>query len=220
MKDKEIEEKLQDGAGNIKMSEFDKLWQQLKPRIEQEIQKKIRRRKIWRTLATSVACVLITCSVALSIALSKPTSPSKDTVLYLNSDLTAVPQDKTSFLMAINNSGLEVVDLSRFELDVCSVFQTEDKKVKGGKSEFLDSKENPTCIVLLKFYSNDVEVSDDYYNVLDMYHTTQSGATIGYRHESSFNKYYVKAEYKSMQYYMEYVGIGDTITQFFEMFFE
>ena len=151
----------------------------------------------------------------------EPTTPTlPPPVYYLNDDLTLVNTDEANFLSSIQSSSVPVVDLSRFKSETCTIFETDTGVVKGGRVDFLDSQELPTCMIQLKFYAEDVKVSDIYEDIYDTNYTTQSGAIIEYKYESAFSKYYIKAEYKTVQYFMEYTGVNETVTQFFEMFFQ
>lgn len=220
MENKDIEQKLQECAEEIKTPEFEKLWQEIKPRIEEEKKKKAYWRKIWRPLAAGVACIAITCAIVLPIALRQPINTPNDSVLYLNDDLTTVVTDEMEFLSMISGSNMKVVALSRFVLSNCFIFETEEKEVKGGRTDFLDNKDAPTCMIVLKFYSNDVEVSDDYYSNFNAYYTTKLGAVIQYKYDEEVFKAYAKADYNDVQYFIEYTGASEAVTQFFEMFFE
>ena len=183
MENKDVEQKLQECAEEIKTPEFEKLWKEIKPRIEEEKKKKVYWRKIWRPLATGVACIAITCAIVLPIALRQPINTPNDSVLYLNDDLTTLVTSEIEFLSMVNASNMRIVDLSRFIHGKCSIFETEEKEIKGGSTEFLDNNVAPTCMISLKFYSNDVEVSDDYYSNFNAYYTTKSGANIEYKNE-------------------------------------
>jgi hypothetical protein len=141
-------------------------------------------------------------------------------VYYLNDDLTLVNTDEANFLSSIQSSSVPVVDLSRFKSETCTIFETDTGVVKGGRVDFLDSQETPTCMIQLKFYAEDVKVSDMHYDNFDLGYTTQSGAVIEYKYDADLSKYYIKAEYKTVQYFMEYMGVNETVTQFFEMFFQ
>lgn len=223
MERKDVEEKLQEAADEIKTPEFEKLWENIQPQIEKESKRK--KSFVFYKVFAPIACCLVAICVALPFILPKennePTTPSTPPpVYYLNDDLTIVLTDEINFLTAVQNSEVQVVDFSRFKMDSCATFETDAGMLKGGKTNFLDSQEMPTCMIQLKFYAGDVKVSDDLYNECNLNYTTQSGAIIEYKYESAFGKYYIKAEYKTVQYFMEYIGVNETVTQFFEMFFQ
>lgn len=219
MEREDVEQKLQEKANEIQPSEFKELWAGIQPRIEEESKKK--KVSFYKVLAPIACCLLVICATLPFIfpkGSDDPTTPPP--VYYLNEDLTTVMTDETNFLTAVQTSSVPVVDLSRFDLEACTIFETDTGVLKGGDTNFLDNQDAPTCMIRLKFYAQDVEVSDDLYNECNLNYTTQSGAVIEYKYESTFGKYYIKAEYKTVQYFMEYVGVNETVTQFFETFFQ
>ncbi|MBQ7370234.1 MAG: hypothetical protein IJW58_04585 [Clostridia bacterium] len=218
MEREEIEKKLQEKANETKIPDFESVWEKIEPRITEQKKEPTRWRKFIRPLAVTFACVAITCGIVLPIVLQKP-PVDPPPVYYLNDDLTSVSTVESELLNALQNSTIQVVDLSRFKLDRCFILKTDNGIVKGGRADFLDNQENPTCLIQLKFYDKDVQVSDNHYENLESSYVTQSGAIIEYKHESAFNKFYIKAEYKTVQYFMEYMGATETVTQFFETFF-
>lgn len=225
MERKDVEQKLQESAEELQIPEFEELWENLQPRIEREKERKKKRAFILSKVLAPIACCAVAICVALPFILPKesnePTTPTlPPPVYYLNDDLTIVNTDEANFLTLIQSSSVSVVNLARFKNEVCAIYTVDTGIVKGGKSDFLDSQENPTCVIHLKFYAEDVKVSDIYEDIYDTNYTTQSGAVIEYKYDEDLNKYYIKAEYKMVQYFMEYMGVNETVTQFFEMFFQ
>jgi hypothetical protein len=225
MERKDVEQKLQESAEEIQIPEFEELWESLQPRIEREKERKKKRNFVLYKLFAPIACCAVAICVALPFILPKesgePTPPTlPPPVYYLNDDLTIVNTDEANFLSSIQSSSVPVVDFSRFKNEVCAIYTIDTGDVKGGKSNFLDSQEIPTCMIQVKFYAEDVKVSDMHYDNFDLGYTTQSGAVIEYKYDADLSKYYIKAEYKTVQYFMEYTGVNETVTQFFEMFFQ
>ena len=219
MEKKEVEEILREKSDEIEETpDFNKIWEKIQPRIEKEK----KRRFVWRRILLPVACCAVVLGITLPFVLpqlihNEPTTPPP--VLYLNDDLQNVIVEEAEFHQAIQNSDVQVVDLTRFKLDVCSVFKTETGVVKGGNADFMDSQESPTCVINLDFYGNDVQVSNTNQIVYDTFYTTQSGAVIEYKFDQELSQYHIKAEYNSVQYFMDYTGVNETVTQFFENFF-
>jgi hypothetical protein len=223
MERKDVEQKLQEAADEIKTPEFEKLWENIRPQIEKESKRK--KSFVFYKVLAPIACCLVAICVALPFILPKennePTTPSTPPpVYYLNDDLTLVTTEENHFLASLQSSSVSVVDLSRFKIQMCTIFETDTGVLKGGRADFLDNQESPTCFINLKFYAGDVKVSDVHYDNFDLNYTTQSGAIIEYKFDGDLNKYYIKAEYKTVQYFMEYIGVNETVTQFFEMFFQ
>ena len=219
MEREDVEQKLQEKADEIQPPEFKELWAGIQPRIEEESKKK--KVSFYKVLAPIACCLLAICATLPFIfpkGSDDPTTPPP--VYYLNEDLTTVMTDETNFLTAVQTSSVPVVDLSRFQLESCATFETDKSILKGGATYFLDNQDAPTCMIQLRFYAQDVEVSDDLYNECNLNYTTQSGAIIDYKYDEELSKYYIKAEYKTVQYFMEYVGVNETVTQFFETFFQ
>ena len=218
MENKEVEEILREKSNETETPDFDKIWEKIQPRIEKEK----KRRFVWRRILLPVACCAVVLGGTLPFVLpqlihNEPTTPPP--VLYLNDDLIVVQTNEETFHQAIESSDVQVVDLTRFKLDTVSILKTDKEVVKGGKAIFLDSQESPTCMIELGFYSADIEVSDKYESVYDTYYTTQSGAVIEYKFDQELSQYHIKAEYNSVQYFMDYTGVNETVTQFFENFF-
>ena len=107
----------------------------------------------------------------------------------------------------------------RFELDGCALFATDKGVIKGGKADFLDSIQQPTCMLKMKFYDKDVKVSDNNENLYDTYWVSSKGAQVQYKYDTALSSSYIKAEYKKVQYYIEYTGARETLTAFLETFF-
>ncbi len=226
MNRKEIEEKLQQEANKIEMPSFESIWEKIEPRIkeidEQKEKEKPKKRNLLRPLAVTFACLVVTCLIILPFALQKPNEKPNDNeiIYYLNDDLIRTPVNTSEFLLSVQGSSIKAVDLSKFKIETSSIYKTDTGIVKGGELAFLDSEETPTCMIDLKFYDNDVQVTDTNENIYDTNYTTQSGATIEYKYDNELDKFYIKAEYKTVQYFMEYTGVNETVTQFFETFFE
>ena len=212
---KEVEEKLKQKAQEGTPPPFEQVW-----KGAPQPTKTISFWKKWfRPLVLATAGVAVACAIVLPIALRKPNAPANTDIYYQDDGLVKMTADKDTFLKAVQNSKISVVDLSRFPLDSCFIFETDTKVVKGGKVTFLDSEEAPTCLINLKFYNYDVQV-DEEEQVYDTYYTTKTGAILEYKYDEAFGKYYIKGEYKKVQYFMEYTGVNEMLTQFFENFFQ
>lgn len=212
---KEVEEKLKQKAQEGTPPPFEQVW-----KGAPQPTKTISFWKKWfRPLVLATAGVAVACAIVLPIALRKPNAPANTDIYYQDDGLVRTAVEETVFLEAVKNSTIQIVDLTRFQLNSCATYETDKSILKGGKTEFLDSQEQPTCMINLKFYNYDVQV-DEQEQIYDTYYTTQTGANIEYVYDTEISQYIIKAEYKKVQYFMEYTGVNEMLTQFFENFFQ
>ncbi|MBQ8876810.1 MAG: hypothetical protein IJY63_04625 [Clostridia bacterium] len=214
MTNKEIEQKLQESADKVEMRDFDEIWQEIGPRIVAE-QKK-RRIRWWLPIAASFLAVAVTAAIVLPQVLNG----NDEEIRYLDSELEKKVVDKTDFFTYIDQSDLEIVDLSSFEFFNASIYHTIDNETKGGYIEAYKEQTGVVHYFTLIFYDTSVEFSDTNFSELDLSYTTETGLHIAYKYNQLNGIYFVATEYKNVDYYMKYTLNGGEITEFFEEFFQ
>lgn len=243
MTNEELERKLQEAADQIQPRDFKEVWSGIGPQIKRK--KKAERRRVlrrWIPAVTSAACVLVGCVFAMRAVYQNslqvetpPEAPPASTVtdppvseppmeevyfaddLFFEGDL----QDD-EFDRIIEQTDMQLIVLTDYCITQANICKTENGIVKGGVLELLNSADNPTCVMRLKFYDADVEVSENEEIVYDQQYTTTSGAVVEYVVEDlgGARKYCVKTVYKDLQYFLEYTTVSDAGTQFFEELFD
>lgn len=219
MTDKEIEQKIRESADNTEIRDFDAVWQEIEPRITEQPKQRTRKLRRWMPIAASFLCVAVASSVALPFLLSgeknNGDSTSSEDIRYLDTELEKKPVDKTQFLSCLQQSNLYVVDLSAFEFLNSTIYQDDKETAKGGYVEAY----NTSHYFKLTFYDTCVDASELSFSELDLSYTTTKGVNIDYKYNQVNNIYFISAEYKDINYYMEYTYGGGDITEFFEEFF-
>ena len=225
MANKEIEQKIQESADNIEMRDFDEIWSEIGSQITAESKKKRIKWKRWMPIAASFLCVAVAGAVALPFILPNlqnggVDSSSSEEIRYLDAELEKKIVQRTEFFSFIGQSDLELVDLSSFEFLNLSIYQTLNNITKGGYVEAYKEQAGIVHYFILNFYDISVEYSDHNFSDFDLSYTTKTGVGIDYKYNSQYGVYYIQAEYKHIDYYMQYTPGGGEITEFFEEFFQ
>lgn len=225
MTNKEIEQKIQESADNIEMRNFEEIWGEIGPQITAESRKKPIKWKKWMPIAASFLCITVAGSIALPFILPNVfskgnNSSSSDEIRYLDSELEKMIVQKSEFFIYIEQSDLEIVDLTSFEFLNSSIYHTKDDETKGGYVEAYKEQAGIMHYLILNFYDTSVEYSDLNFSDFDLSYKTQMGVGIDYKYSEKQGLYYAQAEYKNVNYYMQYTPGGGEITEFFEEFFQ
>ena len=227
MTKEELEQKIQEGADNVGLRDFDKVWQEIEPKIAEKPIKK--RESFWRWAPIAVSCVCVAVGVCLALpyifsndSISSDSGSASDSseVRYLDTELHQKEVQSTEFYMEIEQSDLSVVDLSSFEFFNSFIYYDDNQIVKGGSVELYKEKEGKNYYFILDFYDINVEISNESFTGLELSYKTTQGAEISYKYKEVDNIYLISAEYQNVNYYMEYTDNGEDITQFFEEFFQ
>ena len=216
MTNKEIEQKLQESADKVEVRDFDEIWQEIGPRIVAEQKKRRIRWRRWLPIAASFLAVAVTAAIVLP----QVVNGNDEEIRYLDSELEKKVVDKTDFFTYIDQSDLEIVDLSSFEFLRSTIYHTDDEQIKGGAVEAYKEEAGIVHYFTLIFYDASVEVSDANFSKLDLSYTTETGLHIDYKYNQLNGIYFVATEYKNVDYYMQYTPGGGEITEFFEEFFQ
>lgn len=221
MKDEAIEKELENRAENIEVRDFSLVWDDIKESVTPAKKTKKRRIYHWVTAAVSAVC-LICCVVFLPMLLTKPAeNPEK---IYLLNQLGAVEVGEEKFYRELNKTDINYIDFSEYIESYHFLFQTEDKLTKGASLRLSDDSDNPTFILDIDFFDNDVEGKDIISPELDK-RFEKNGATIYYRvkeasEEESFYVYEIRTQYNSVKYYMEYTSMEPNVETFLDALFK
>ena len=216
MTNKEIEQKLQESADKVEVRDFDEIWQEIGPRIVAEQKKRRIRWRRWLPIAASFLAVAVTAAIVLP----QVVNGNDEEIRYLDSELEKKVVDKTDFFTYIDQSDLEIVDLSSFEFLRSTIYHTDDEQIKGGAVEAYKEQAGNVHYFILYFYDTSVEFSDINFSNCDVSYITKQGVNIDYKYNQTDNFYFATAEYKNVDYYMQYTPGGGEITEFFEEFFQ
>ena len=111
MTNREIEQKLQENADKVEMRDFDEIWQEIGPHIVAQQKKRRIRWRRWLPIAASFLAVGLTAAIVLPQVLKG----QDEEIRYLDSELERKAVQRTEFFTYIEQSDLEIVDLSSFE---------------------------------------------------------------------------------------------------------
>lgn len=222
MKDKELEKELENSIDNIEVRDFSLVWDDIKDKVKP---KKHTRRSLimrWGTVAASFFCLLMACSIILPIVIKQNTKESD--VTYFMEQLGAVSVEEKQFYEELNKEDIKHVDFSRYVGNFYVLLQTEDYKTKGGSIELSDDLENPTFLLTLQFYDDRVKgepIASPEFNL----NYEVNGGIIYYRIKESYPEeswyiYELRANYNSVNYYMEYMCFTEDIKPFLDEFFK
>ena len=219
MEDKEIEKLLQDSADNIPTRDFSEIWDNIKDVIEKEQPPKKAPAITFKRLLPIIlsACLVLCCAIGIPVYLHYVNLPTE--IIYYEDELGEDPVSQTEFLYGLSETNVEFIDFSKYSLSECVLYKTTDKEeVKGGK---VDVADNSSFIAKLKFYHKSVKL-DQADVTYDNNYTTTGGVVTEYKlasSESGIYVYKIKANYKSVNYFIELTCFSQDITPFLNNFF-
>lgn len=220
MQEKKIEEILQEKAEQIKVRNFDEVWQDIKGEIEKEQTPQIKEKKLgWKKcLSLSLASCFILVAIILTPYLLKEPKPVPEELFYADK-LSRYERSADDMLSGLSQANILHVDFSDYEIIDCGIYLTEDNKVKG--AEF-------TCVGINSFnffskiilYSSDVKLNIETNKDYDIEHKTSSyKAYYKLKESGSEYVYDIYAVKNGVQYVIEYTGISDNVVEFLNVFF-
>ena len=234
MTDREIEQKIQESADKIELRSFDEVWQEIEPRITEKPKKSTIKWRRWVPIVAACVCVGVAVGITLpffnlsdtvdggssSSSSSQLSSySSSEEIRYLDTELERKEVQRTGFFTGVEQSDLDVIDLSSFEFLSSALYYDNQEDTKGGFVEAYKEQAGVVHYFLLDFYDTSVEFSDVNFSNCNLLYTTQQGVAVNYKYNQLNNVYFISAEYKNINYYMKYTYGGGEITEFFEEFF-
>ncbi len=216
MKKTDVEKKLIEKANEVKMRDFEDIWQEIKGEVAVEVQpKKNKNRKWLYSLASLAACLILFCCVGIPLLLNN----QNNDIVYFDNELTKTNVEKLEFFEQIENTKMKVVSLKRYNGEGFYIYKTSKGVVKGGNIEFVAELNSQVYLVGLKFYSLDVKEKEEI--SYPTKYNTPSGASLQYTVTDIGGAYNcdAKGTFNSVNYYFTITATSETVTPFFDEFF-
>ena len=220
MKDKDIEKQIKESVDNIEIRDFSLVWYDIKDRIKPNKQYVKRKRFTrWVAAVASFIFLVIGCSIVLPIVINQESQEP----VYFMEQLGAVTVEESEFYETLTREKINHVDFSGYIQSNYSLLQTENNITKGGAIELSDDIDEPTFLISIRFYDDGVKGFELNSPKFDL-HYQVGGAIVYYRvieayPEESWYVYELRANYNSVNYYMEYTCFTDEIRSFINNFF-
>lgn len=228
MEDKEIEKKLKEGANNIEVRDFSLVWNDIKDKIAPRKKK----HSLWLPIAASVASIVAVCSVIIPTAIKTNDNPitnenqgsgSPEQVYFLD-ELLLVETTSEDFLNQLTSASIDIIDISKYVISSSYLFKTAEQNIKGGRVELTDDLDLATFYLTVDFYDKSVKV-DELLNKQYDFNYSINNAIIQYSIKESYPEdgiyiYDIKANYNSVNYFMEYTCFTEDVKPFFNEFFK
>ena len=198
---------------DVPQRDFEDVWEHIKDKMwrKPEHDWKV----FWKKtlVAVAVAAILLCPYVAIPFL-----SPSPQ--IYLSDNLECREVEQAVFENQLQNATFEVVDFSKYESDGYVLFVTDTGEVKGGQVNVVEP--NGAWFLFMRFYEETVQLNEE---IVEYDQTcTVGAATVEYRlkdyvAEYGMYVYDMKANYRSVNYLMEYTCMIDDLTPFLQSFF-
>lgn len=222
MENKEIEQELKKRVENTQVRDFSLVWKDIEGRVSPKKPANNRRLIRWIASAAALVCLTVACSIFLPRFITQNNEIPERT--YFTNDLGSFSLDETQFYQGLATSGIQYLDFSQYIRSNYALFKTEDHETKGGSIDLTDSLDNPTFLLSVQFYDDKVKEQSSEANKYDL-NCEVNGVTVYYRVKESYpeERFYVyemKANYNSVNYYLEYTCFTEDITPFLSEFFK
>lgn len=224
MKEKEIEQFLQEKVDEIEIRDFDLVWNEVKDKVV--VKKKQRTKWKWISIAASFVGVMMAGILILPNVLpNQPDNSEEPEIIFLSEQLSSLAVTENEFYENFNAANINCIDVSNYDVLNHALLYTENQEVKGGILDFCDDEENPSWFVILHVYDKNVQFPKNLYNDYTLSVETSSGANVQYKldtysDEDGLYVYRAKAVFNSTSYLVEYNTFEDNPTQFFEKLFK
>lgn len=233
MENKKKETNLEESIEKIEVRDFSLVWDDIKDSV---VPPKRKRAYNWRFLATAIATFVIICSVVIPISIkhfsnsgnvlqSENSSHStSEEQAYFVDELSAIDVEPSEFFNQLLQAGINIVDIEMNSVVSSLLFKTVDQEVKGGQLELTDDLDNPSFLLLLKFYDKSVKQNDVIEEDYNLTHYIQD-VKIEYRIKEAYPEdglymYDIKTYFNNVYYYLEYTTSSPDITTFLNDFFK
>lgn len=237
MDDKDIERILKDSANKTELMPSEERWNRIKDRLDMQVKveepvlqevtvaasagnanKNLFNSARGRTTFGFIVCCvcLILClAIVLPIYFTRPNEHR-----YLDEkELIYILCSNEEFENDINNSKIELVSLSDYEINNTYILKTESGEVKGGGFDFnVEEKEE---YVKVKILAENIKTDAfEYSNPLN-YNINDTEILYKKVEETSILKLYlIQAKRKGVTYKIEYTAVEDNVLAFFDEFFK
>ena len=153
MQDKEIEKILQEKAEKVEMREFSQVWQEIKGEMQEPEKKKTFGFKRWFPIFLApflaVFCIVFT---PILIKQLTPVPPKEE--LFFSDELTSQSVSETEMLSGLSQANIVHVDLSEYIVENCSLYITDQNKVKGAIFNMVTN----SGLALVQLYDKSVDL--------------------------------------------------------------
>lgn len=228
MKNKDIEQKLQESVENIEIRDFTLVWEDIKHKVKPEEKRHVRH---WFPAVAAATCAVVACSIIVPLALQQnetisgknPSSDSSDQV-YFADELVVSETTTQDFFNQLSLAKINVVDVSNYVISSAYLYKTVEQNVKGGQLELTDNLDNSTFYLTVELYAESVKTDRDL-EIEYQFNYSVNEAIIEYRVKESYPEdgiyvYDIKANFSSVNYYMEYTCFTENIKPFLDEFFK
>ena len=198
---------------DVPQRDFEDVWEHIKDKMWHKPERDWK--LFWKKTLVAVAVVAILVCPYVAIPFLTPTE-----TLYSDEELTVESVSQETFETEMQNVEFETVDFLLHIGDGYALYRTETGVVKGGSLNLTDK--NYAWFMTLRFYEETVQLDDE---IVEYDQTcTVGAATVEYRlkdyvAEYGMYVYDMKANYRSVNYLMEYTCMTDDLTPFLQSFF-
>ena len=218
MQDKELEKILQEKADNVKMRDFNDVWDEIKDEIasQKKEKKSFFKNRFFLIFAPAL---LVICIALTPLFFLKPT-PIPPEKVYFTEDLIVSTVTVDKLLDGLSLANITHVGLSKYVLTETSLFCAEDGVAKGARLTFYDES-TMSFFAEMKLYDKSVELNLDLEKLYDT-NIQVNSADVYYKFKSKssgFYEYSVYATYNNVKYVIEYSGVTDNLMEFLNGFF-
>ena len=237
MEIKDVEKKFEEAADNMELRSFSERWEVIKEDITISPQKKKKSIKKWLPAVAAACVIAISGAIIIPIALnnqpsgelfapnggaSVPTTPEDNYVVAYGENIEGLYQR----LAAAN---FEIVDVSD-QLIVGSVLfyitdeTSKEQVVKGCQIAYSDDEDNATFYVDMQVYDDSVKVASwkESSNIESFFYMANQ-TEVEYwctDFDGESYVYRIRARYKNLNYYIEYICFEENIEPFLDEFFK
>lgn len=228
MEKKEIENKLEESVENIEIRDFSLVWENIKYKVKPEKKRFV---KHWIPAVAAATCVVVVCSIIVLLTLqqneiisgTKPSSDSSDQV-YFADELIISETTVQDFFNQLSLAKINIVDVSDYSISSACLYKTREQNVKGGQLELTDDLDNSTFYLCIELYDESVK-TDRGLEIEYDFNYSVNNVIIEYRVKESYPEdgiyiYDIKANFNSVNYYMEYTCFTEDIKPFLDEFFK
>ena len=218
-----IEKILEVSDKDVSTKDFSGIWEEIKDRDpnanqSERVTPRKRNRKML-TLVASLVGVLLVGGIVTPIAVS---ASKNNSITYFSLEqLEKIVVEKNELYQVLETAKIQHVSFDEFELQECRLYQTKNTAIpKGALMSFFD---DGSYNLTVEFYDKTVKYPE---NQFENYTLTYSvnGADICYKLKETYETeglyvYEIKANYNSVNYFMEYYCYTEDIEPFFDSFF-
>ncbi|MCI9290245.1 MAG: hypothetical protein HFE32_00395 [Clostridia bacterium] len=234
-KDREqIEDILEKSAKRIEMKPFADRWKDIESRLEfdrtekvvikdqipvlamqsntntNESRKTFNKYKIFGLSICLFLIIFLSIFIPISLRKSEP-------VYFGPNDLISEFVAEDVFFDEIENSKIDIVDLSKYYCEELTLLKSLSGEVQGGKFSLND--EEGLYLVYVSFYSNSVIVPEDDFSESEKYELANTEIFYIRTDDSELIEYKVLAKHNNVTYELNYLALSDNLIAFFNEFF-